>query len=410
REAAIDGAALALTGDTSRDSTLDIWAPQGVAAVAFNGQALTTHANAYGGLTAAAVPGPASVTPPDLMTIRWERRSGSPEADPNFDDSGWRKADLATSNATAATQPPAGQPVLDMSQYGFHHGDVWYRGRFTVGAKSTIDSSDFFYGGGAAGLMQVWIDGQFVGQDEIPGGDPRPKGTARAHFDLNKLTPGAHEISVMVRNNAHNWDLAADDEHKEARGLISASLSQKGGAPFAVPIDWKIQGDKGGEHIADLVRGPMNNGGLYGERMGWYLPARRSDAGWTAAAPTDAPPNAGTYWLRARVPLDFPKDQDVQLGLQIGDPDTPQSTHKTRALIFVNGWHVGNFAANIGPQHVFVLPQGIIDPDGDNTLTLAVTTDGQPQNALEPVKLVVLHNMRGGVPLDIVPSPSSMQR
>ena len=100
----------------------------------------------------------------------------------------------------------------------------------------------------------------------------------------------------------------------------------------------------------------------------------------------------------------------MQLGLQIGDPDTPQSTHKTRALIFVNGWHVGNFAANIGPQHVFVLPQGIIDPDGDNTITLAVTTDGQPQNALEPVRLVVLHNVRGGVPVEPVPSPSSTQR
>lgn len=410
REAFIDGARLSLTGDTSKDASLDIWAPQGVRTVTFNGQALTAQANALGGLTTAAVPGPAPVTPPDLMTIRWERRSGSPEADPNFDDSNWRKADLATSNALPATQPPAGQPVLDMSQYGFHHGDVWYRGRFTVSAKSIIDSADAFYGGGAAGMMQVWIDGKFIGQDEIPGGVPRPKGTAKAHFDLSALTPGAHEISVMVRNEAHNWDLGANDEHKEARGLISFSLSHKGDAPFAVPIGWKIQGDKGGEHIADLVRGPMNNGGLYGERMGWYLPAKRSDTGWTAAAPTDAPPNAGTYWLRADVPLDMPKDQDVQFGLQIGDPDVPQSSHKTRALIFVNGWHLGNFAANIGPQHVFVLPPGILNPNGDNTITLAVTTDGQPQNALEPVKLVVLHNVRGGVPVEPVSSPSSTQR
>lgn len=410
REATIQGKQLVLTGDTSKDATLEIWVPDGVTGASFNGQILNVQATKTGSLISGTIAGPVAATPPDLMALKWEGRAGSPEADPAFDDSAWRKADLATSNALPATQPPAGQPVLDMSQYGFHHGDVWYRGRFTVRPGSGINQADFFYGGGAAGMMQAWIDGKFIGQNDIPGGKPRPEGTAKAHFNLSALTPGRHEISVMVRNQAHNWDLGANDEHKEARGLISASLSQMGGAPFAVPIDWKIQGDKGGEHIADLVRGPMNNGGLYGERMGWYLPATKTDAGWHPVKPTDAPQAPGTYWLRTQVPLDMPRDQDVQFGLQIGDPDVPQSTHATRALIFVNGWHIGTFAGHIGPQHLFVIPQGILNPNGDNTLSLAVTTDGQPQNALEAVKLVVLHNVRGGVPLDIVSSPSTTQR
>ncbi|MDI7776423.1 beta-galactosidase [Asticcacaulis sp. EMRT-3] len=414
REASLKGATLTLTGDTAEDTTLDIWAPAGVTAVTFNGQPVAASLHADGSLKTAAISGPAPVTLPDLMTSGWQRRMGSPEADPAFDDSAWRKTDASWSSATEATQPPAGQPVLDMSQYGFHHGDVWYRGHFTVSAKSTIDQANFFYGGGGAGMMQVWVDGRFIGQNEIPTGKARPDTTAHAHFQLPQLSPGDHEISVMVRNQSHNWDLGANDEHKEARGLISASLSRTGGPDFAVPIAWKIQGNKGGEHIADLVRGPMNNGGLYGERMGWYLPfqasGKTSDNGWTPAGVTDAPPAPGTYWLRAQVPLDLPKDQDVQLGLQIGDPDVPQSSHANRALIFVNGWQIGHFAANIGPQHVFVIPMGLLKPDGDNTITLAVTSDGQPQNALDPVKLVILRHVRGGVPLETVPSPSSTQR
>jgi hypothetical protein len=46
---------------------------------------------------------------------------------------------------------------------------------------------------------------------------------------------------------------------------------------------------------------------------------------------------------------------------------------------------------------VFVIPPGILDPHGENTIALAVTTDGEPANALEPVRLVVLRAARGGV-------------
>lgn|GEM_PF-418733 len=395
---------LRIKGDVAAadDGTVDIWFDQPVAGIEVNGARLGLTKSDTG-LHGFGIQLPAPVTPPDLMTLKWERRADSPEADPAFDDSQWRTADAAFSTAPAATQPPAGRPVLDMSQYGFHHGDVWYRGRFTV-SSAKPSQIDFNYGGGGAGMMQVWLDGHFLGQDEIPAGKARPETTAKASFNLPALTTGDHVLSVMVRNNSHNWDLAADDEHKEARGLISASLSS------ATPIAWKIQGNRGGERITDLVRGPMNNGGLYGEREGWYLPAKKSDTGWTPAAPTDAPPLPGTYWLRTQLPLDLPKDQDVQLALQIGDPAKPQSDHVNRALIFVNGWHMGNFAAHIGPQHVFVIPPGILNPNGDNTITLAVTSDGQPQNALEPVKLVVLANVHGGVPVETVPSPSSTQR
>jgi beta-galactosidase GanA len=231
-------------------------------------------------------------------------------------------------------------------------------------------------------------------------------------FSLAGLRPGQHLISVMVRNNSHNWDLMADDYHREARGLIAASLTSRGGNRFAVPIQWRIQGNKGGEAIADLVRGPMNNGGLYGEREGWYLPGKNNDAksGWTVAKIGDAPPAPGTYWLRTTVNLDLPKGHDIQLGLAFGDTTRPRSDRENRALIFVNGWNMGQFISHVGPQRTFVIPPGILNPNGENTIALAVTTDGKPENALEPVRLVNLRTARGGVPLEVMPAPTALQR
>ncbi|HEX8604612.1 MAG TPA: beta galactosidase jelly roll domain-containing protein, partial [Pseudoduganella sp.] len=59
----------------------------------------------------------------------------------------------------------------------------------------------------------------------------------------------------------------------------------------------------------------------------------------------------------------------------------------------------------IGPQRTFVIPPGILNPNGRNTIALAVTTDGRKENALEPVTLVNLRTVRGGVPLEMVATP-----
>lgn len=56
-------------------------------------------------------------------------------------------------------------------------------------------------------------------------------------------------------------------------------------------------------------------------------------------------------------------------------------------MIFVNGWNLGQYIAGVGPQHTFVLPTGILNPRGHNTIALAVTSDGGPANALERISL-----------------------
>lgn len=411
RNATVNAGTLQLTGDTTAPATLRAWVPDGVAAVSFNGQALAAKAQDESLVVGTTLAGPETPKLPDLMQQAWTRRFDSLEADPKFDDSGWRKADAPVSAANVYTATDKGQPVLAMSDYGFHPGDVWYRGRFTTTATQPLQL-ELFFGGGGAGMIQVWVDGKFIGQQDLDTGRPFPETTDTFRHTLRDLPPGDHVIAVVVRNNSHNWDLFADDVHKEARGLISASITPKGGTRFGTPIAWKIQGNKGGEDIADLVRGPKNNGGLYGERMGWHLPVDPSkpQKDWEATTVGAAPPAPGTYWLRTNFKLDMPQGHDVQLGLAFGDTTKPRSDRENRALIFVNGWQLGQFIAHIGPQRVFVLPPGILNPNGDNTLTLAVTTDGDAANALEPVKLVPLAVARGGVPLEPVPQPRNLTR
>jgi hypothetical protein len=289
-----------------------------------------------------------------------------------------------------------------MDDYGFHQGDVWYRGRYDGDGMSS--RLEFLYGAGGAGLLQVWIDGQFLGQDELPVGQARPPTLGSAVFTLpaKAISPGRpHVIAVLVRNDGHNWDLMADEAHKEGRGLICVSLSTPSGPRFAVPIGWKIEGM--GEELRDSARGVMNVGGSFGELNGWYLPDAPAEA-WRPTSP-QAPLPAGTTWLRTRFALALPADHDVQLGLAFGDTHAVRSRRRYRALIFVNGWNMGQFIAHIGPQRVFVLPPGIINPRGVNTLVLAVTSDGKSENALEPLQLMVLRAARGGVPVQPVAAP-----
>ena len=149
----------------------------------------------------------------------------------------------------------------------------------------------------------------------------------------------------------------------------------------------------------------MNNGGQYGELEGWHLPGF-PDGKWQHTSLGAAPPAPGTMWLRTHFDLALPQGHDVQLGLAFGDTSVLRSNRQYRVLIFVNGWNMGQFIAHVGPQRVFVIPPGIIDPDGQNTLALAVTTDGNPANALEQVRLVVLRAVRGGVPVEMVQAPT----
>lgn len=395
--------ALALAGDTRDVTPLEVWAPAKVRSLSWNGARVAASRTSSGSLAAAKpLAGPAAVTLPALTD--WKTAPGSPEAERGFDDSSWQAIDNRP--YAAITARPDGQPNMLMDAYGFHEGDVWYRGRFT-GAPGA-ERLHLYYGGGGSGMAQVFLDGKLVGQHELPSGLPRPITTAAVTFDLpaEARAPGEHVLSVMVRNNGHNWDLDADDFHKEARGIVSASVEPAVGPSFSVPVAWKIQGRRGGEDIADPVRGVPNNGGLAGERLGWHLPGF-DDSGWTPAQVPATQLSAGTSWFRTRFDLNVPKGQDATIAIGFGDVEKPRSKARYRVLIFVNGWHMGQFIAHVGPQRVFPIPEGILNHRGANSIALAVTSDGAPGNAVESVALITLRNVRGGLPVSMVPAPQT---
>ncbi|WP_319937568.1 glycoside hydrolase family 35 protein [Sphingomonas cannabina] len=403
RAAGAQGSTLALTGDTAAATPLELWAPARLRTVTWNGARVELADGAAGSRRATRpLAGPADFVLPALAS--WKVKAGSPEAAPDFDDSGW----LAIDNRAYAsiTARPDGQPNMLMDAYGFHEGDVWYRGRFAGGPNA--ERIRLYYGAGGSGLVQVFLDGRFIGQGETPGGLPRPITTGVAEFVLPDAAraPGEHVLSVMVRNNGHNWDLDSDDFHKEARGLISVSVEPRAGPSFAVPIAWKIQGRRGGEELADPIRGVANSGGLYGERVGWHLPGF-DDSGWTATRLPAAKAQPGTSWYRTEFTLAVPKGQDATIAVQFGDPAKPRSPVDYRALLFVNGWNMGQFIAHVGPQRIFPIPEGILNHRGRNHIALAVTSDGKPGNALEEVRLVTLRNVKGGIPVRVVEAPAS---
>lgn len=337
RSATSAGSVLALKGDTDSATHLLVFAPQSLKSITWDGQPLTTNVNSIGAYTGD-LSGPGQVTLPVLTN--WTFKAESPEASPTFDDSNWVQA-----NANK----------LPMDNYGFHYGDVWYRGRFTStgNEKELVLDAE----GGANGLYSVWFNGQFLGTQSsgnhvftIPAGSLKAGSTA--------------VISVLVENMGHNEDFSSNDAHKAARGLVNATLLGS-----SATLSWKIQGALNGD-LTDATRGPFNNGGLYGERNGWYLPNYDS-SNWTQVtlphrwSANGIPPGIG--WYRTNFTLSLPSNMSVPIGLHIAD-----ATYHYRALIFVNGWLVGRYWNTVGPQSTFYLPAGILNTNGKNTVAIAV--------------------------------------
>jgi hypothetical protein len=105
-------------------------------------------------------------------------------------------------------------------------------------------------------------------------------------------------------------------------------------------------------------------------------------------------------WYRTQFPLDLPSGQDVPIALRFGG--TPGTGY--RVLIFLNGWNLGQYGRDIGPQTDFALPAGLLRDHGTNTLALAVIA--QRSATVAPVSLATEGSALGGVPVTDVYSPS----
>jgi len=369
RTAAASAGTVALTGDTTATTNLEVWA-NGATTVTWNGTPVAVSPTPAGSL-AGTVGGPQPVT---LPALTWRHRADSAEKNLGFDDSAWVRA----------------LHGLTVDGYGFHHGNVWYRGHFT-GTDSEMQVSLTAITG-VSGVYAAWLNGTYLGSGTGGGSAMTttfaiPAGLVRSGQD--------NVLAVLVDNTGHNEDFRTDDTHKQPRGLTAVSVI--GGT---AAIDWRIQGNRGGETPIDAVRGPLNNGGLGGERAGWSLPGF-PDSGWSAVSLPHSAGTAGVGWYRSTVTLDLPTGQDTPLALTITD----DSGRRYSALLFVNGWQVGRYVNNVGPQHVFPIPEGVLNPRGANTIAIAVLSRDAATAGLGTVRLTALGTYAGGVSVGAVGSP-----
>ena len=341
------GRTVALTGDNADDKNIEVFTSAD--RVTWNGRAVRGR-HTEGASRTGTVPVAAAIHLPALTN--WKHAEESPESAPGFDDTSWQVADKTTTNSVSGSDSP---PVLYADDYGFHTGNTWYRGRFRTTGKETgvhlVSDS-----GGGAQAFSAWLNGTFLGSSTT--------GSADFAFPSGSLkSSGDNVLSVLTVNMGHEEDYNSTNANKTARGLTSASLL---GAPLT-SVTWRVQGVRGGEELQDTVRGPLSTGGLYGERAGWSLPGY-PDRKWTQVSLPATDTRPGVSWYRTDAELDLPHGQDTSLGLTFTD----DPSRKYRATIFVNGWQVGNYVNYLGPQHTFPVPDGILDPNGHNSIAIAV--------------------------------------
>ncbi|KAF7978647.1 hypothetical protein HWV62_45156 [Athelia sp. TMB] len=428
RSASLSGSTLKLVGDLATSVRLFVVAPSTVKTVTWNGKRVEADpsisnstvfvgdVNTNSSTLAAKVP----------SLSGWKYSNSLPEILSNYSDEKWTAANHTTTNIPFKPYYGDGR-ILYGCDYGFCENVVLWRGHFNAtGAEKTLNLS---VNGGEAFAASVWVNdvflstsyGKQVGSDRLAefASNRLSSSTNDAntieetddifHFPAGSLIAGQDNVITIVQDN---MGLNETIYHGEVRLLTVAtadpdtSKSPRGVRGFQLDSgnfsEWKVQGKLGGYlNYPDKVRGVMNEGGLYGERLGWHLPGFDT-ASWVQRDLSEGLPDsaAGVGFFVTTFKLDLQSDQDVFLSFtfddNVGTPRTPY-----RAYLFVNGWMMGKRVGNLGPQAKFPVHQGILDYTGTNTVavalwameanvtiapTLALTVDGVVEGGVGGVK------------------------
>ncbi|KAF5386932.1 hypothetical protein D9615_001717 [Tricholomella constricta] len=303
--------------------------------------------------------GQPAITLPVLSN--WKVSGSLPEIDPEFDDSLFVTADLTTTNYTNLPVL-AGNRVLYSQQYGFYGGNLIFRGHFTASGQEKAITVTVQYG--FAGGYSAWLNGVFLGSSQ--GTATISLTTDKWLVPANTLRVGSNNVFVIIQDHMGIVETSTNGG-KEPRGIRGFAI-EGGSTTFG---QWKLQGNQGGAANApDTFRGYLNEGGLYAERIGAHLPDF-PDSTWVDGSPLTGGgvSGAGVNFYRTTFNLNIPDGLDIPIRLSI----TPSAlTSNFRVQIYLNGWQVGKYINNIGPQTLFVLPAGILRRQSINTLALSL--------------------------------------
>jgi hypothetical protein len=165
---------------------------------------------------------------------------------------------------------------------------------------------------------------------------------------------------LLIAQDNTGHDLRADAV--KPRGILGATLN---GANFT---KWKIAGEAGGENVQlDPVRGPLSEGGLTAERLGWHLPGF-DDSAWNSSSPSAGFEDAGIYFYRTSFTLNVPTGVDASFAFLLN----ASGSQHVRVQLFVNGYQYARFNPYVGNEKKFPVPPGILNYAGENVIGLSV--------------------------------------
>lgn len=351
RGAVADGSTLRLTGDASNTTSIEVFSSKKTSTITWNGKKLKMKKTKYGSLKGEIQAAKTTITIPVLDS--WKRHDTLPERHSTYNDSGpaWIEA---THQTTPNPTKPLTLPVLYVDDYGFHNSFHLFRGYFegaATGVNLTLQ-------GGLAFGFSVWLNGDFVGS--YTGNSTVGKTSLVVPFGNATMSKNETNVLLVAQDNTGH-DLRA--EATDPRGILGAVLMGK--ASFT---KWKIAGEVNGERQQiDPLRGPLSEGGLTAERLGWHLPGF-DDSAWNTSAPSTGFSGAGIHFYRTIVPLDVPQGVDAAFSFVL---DAPASKN-IRVQLFVNGYQYARFNPSVGNERRFPVPPGVLNYSGDNTIGLSV--------------------------------------
>ncbi|KAH8693577.1 putative beta-galactosidase [Talaromyces proteolyticus] len=386
RGASFKGKTVEIIGDNENTTSIEIYSGNpSVSTVKWNNEIIATRRTPYGSLVGT-VPGAEDVSIYLPQLISWQSNDLIPEINPAYDDSRWTNCDK---NTTVNAIAPLSLPVLYSGDYGYHAGPKVYRGHFSnvnaTGVNVTVQN-------GVAAGWSAWLNGKYIGGS--PGNASLAATSDLLEFNSSALKTQSDDdniLTILADYTGHDEANVKPAGAQNPRGILGAVLQGTGNF-----TSWKIQGNAGGENNIDPIRGPMNEGGLYAERMGWHLPGFKPDvsSGWDTRTPYDGVSGASGRFYITQFTLDIDKELDVPLGLKVN----ASSLVPAVVYIWLNGYQFGHYLPHIGPQSIFPFQPGIINTrkNSPNTLAISLWALTEQAAALEEVELVEYGKYRSG--------------
>ncbi|KAH6653967.1 family 35 glycosyl hydrolase [Truncatella angustata] len=374
RDASIEGTQLIVKGDNDNATTIEAYTGTRIDTIQWNGHPFKVQETAYGSYTAE-IPGAESrkISLPSLS--EWKSTDSLPEIAVDYDDSKWT---ICNKNSTPSPIKPESLPVLYASDYGYYSGAKVYRGYFDGANSSSVYIST---SGGLGFGWNAWLNGQLIGGHEGNGSLTNIASTLT--LPSSALKPKSNVLTVVVDYHGHDETSTAKGV-ENPRGILGAYLLPGGTNTSTGFTQWKIAGNAGGPANLDPVRGPMNEGGLYAERLGFFLPGYSSNSGsnkwsnssvWGSSSPLDGLNESGIAFYTTDFSLDIDDDLDVPIGVEFSASEGTVA----RVMLWVNGYQYGKYVPHLGPQTRFPIPPGVLNNKGDNRLAVSVwaqTDDG----------------------------------